>query len=511
MSEKRRLVVNTLANGVSQFAAMLASLVFMPLLIGAFGLEDYGLFMLATSVSAYAVLLDLGIGSALTKFVAEHEATGDREALVGSASSALALYTGVGVLGAGLMFAVGALAGAIFDISAEGAQLLRTMLWIGAGFQLWYWPASTARHVLAGLQRFGVLAATGVTSTVLTIAATLFVILGGYGPIILVTLNGFVMVVVSALNVIAARRLSGVPVLGFTGASRLYVRAIFTFSWAVFVVQLSDVLFYQQTDRVLLGIFAGATAVGLYEAAAKFNALLTYVSGLSVSAVMPLASSMGATGRYASLHSLLLRGTKYAAALVCPIVVVLVVFARPLIAAWLGPDFAEQALVAQVLIFPHLLTSLGLVGDAVVISQGKLAGRVPYIVFQAVLNILLSVLLIPRYGVLGVALGTSIAHVVDWPLHMRFLARNTNTTMREALRVVAAPVYPLLVVPLLASIGLSVTALADSIPGILVASAAAVALYWGALAAVGLNPTERAELGRALTAVRARLGGAEGA
>lgn len=509
MSEKRRLVVNTFANGVSQFAAMLASLVFMPLLIGAFGLEEYGLFMLATSVSAYAALLDLGIGSALTKYVAQHHATGDREALVGSASSALLLFTWVGVAGAGLLFGVGSLAGVIFDIGAEGGQLLRTILWIGAAFQLWYWPASTGRHILAGMQRFGVLAATGVTSTALTIASTLVVIVGGYGPVVLVTLNGFVMVAVSLLNVIAARRISGVPLLGYTGASRRYIRAIFTFSWAVFVVQLSDVLFYQQTDRILLGIFAGATAVGLYEAAAKFNALLTYVSGLSVSAVMPLASSMGATGRHASLHSLLMRGTKYTAALISPIVVVLVVFARPLIAAWLGPDFARHAIVAQVLVLPHLLTSLGLMGDAIVISQGKLAGRVPYIVVQAVLNIVLSVLLIPEYGVLGVALGTSIAHVVDWPLHMWFLKRNTNATLREGLRAVVMPVYPLLVVPLAVSLVLSRTVLADSIPGIFGAAVVALALYWGAMAAVGLSATERAELGRAIAAARRRFGGAQ--
>ncbi len=505
MSEKRRLVVNTLASGVSQFAAMLASLIFMPLLIGAFGLEEYGLFMLATSVSAYAILLDLGIGSALTKYVAEHEATGDRGALVGSATSALLLYTGVGVAGAVLMFGVGALSGAIFDVGSDGAELLRSMLWIGALFQLWYWPASTGRHILAGMQRFGVLAATGLLSTTLTIGVTIYVIVAGHGPVALVTLNGLVMVIVSTANVVAARRIAGVPVLGFSKASRVYIAAIFSFSWAVFVVQLSDVLFYQQTDRVLLGIFAGATAVGLYEAAAKFSALLTYVSGLSVSAVMPLASNMGATGRYASLHSLLMRGTKYAAALVCPMVVVLLVFARPLITSWLGADFADQALVAQVLVFPHLLTSLGLVGDSIIISQKKLAGRVPYIVLQAVLNIVLSIILIPRYGILGVALGTAVAHLVDWPLHMWYLVKNTDATLSEGLRSVVAPVYPLLVVPLLVSLALATTTLMDSIPGIFAASVAALALYWLAMLGFGLSAMERRELRNAVAAVRRRL------
>lgn len=508
MSEKRRLVINTLANGASQFSAMLASLIFLPLLIKAFGIEKYGLFMLATSVSAYVVLLDLGIGSALTKFVAEHHATGDRDALAGSASSALLLYTGVGVVAALVMGAVGALSGVIFDVSATDAELLRSMLWVGAAFQLWFWPASIGRHILAGLQRFGVLSATAIMSTVLTIVATIAVIATGEGPLMLVGLNGVVMVVVSIANLVAARRLVGLRLLGYASASRVHIAAIFSFSWAVLVVELADALFYQQTDRVLLGILAGAAAVGLYEAAAKFNALVTYLSALMVSAVMPLASSMGAAGREASLHSLLIRGTKYTAALVSPIVVVVVVFARPLITVWLGPDFSDQAIVAQVLVLPHLLTSLGLVGDAIIVSKGRLGGRVPYILGQAFLNVALSAVLIPRLGVLGVAIGTSVAHLVDWPFHVWFLARHTSATMAEAVRGVILPVYPLLIVPLLVAWGLASTPLAASLVGILAAAAVSVALYWGAMLLLGLSATERYELTRAIAAARRRLGGA---
>jgi O-antigen/teichoic acid export membrane protein len=503
--EKRRLVTNTLANGLSQSAAMVASLVFMPLLVGAFGLGPYGLYMLASSVTAYAALLDFGAGSALTKMVAEYHAKEDREALAGSVSTTLSFYTVVGVVVALIMVSVGAAVQYLFDVDPRSALLLRNLLWVGAVFQLWYWPASTARYVLAGLQRFDLLSATATLNTVLSIAATVWVLAFDRGPVALVALNGVATAVTATLNVVRARRLLGMPILSYRGASRMYMGAIFLFSWPLFAVQVSDALFYQQTDRVVLGIFAGAAAVGLYEAAAKFNSLLVYLSGLTVSAVLPLASRYGAQERHASLKSLLLRGTKYAAALVAPITVVLLVFAEPLIADWLGPTFNGQAPVAQVLIFPHILVCLGLMGDAIVISQGRLAGRIPYIVAQAILNVVLSVALVGRYGVMGVAIGTAISHLVDFPLHMRFLFKETGTRFGEWLRHVVAPVYPLLLVPLLIAVAFSQTALMKSVAGIAAASAVAVFVYWTALYLVALTGDEKGDVRSWLRALRRRL------
>lgn len=503
--EKRRLVTNTLANGFSQVAAMLASFVFMPLLIGSFGLDRYGLYMLASSVTAYAVLLDFGVGSALTKMVAEHHAKGNRGELAGSISSALLFYTIVGGVVALAMVVVGFFAQQLFQVSDEGARLLRDMLWVGAVFQLWYWPAATARHVLAGLQRFDVLSTVGVAATVLGIGATAWVLYSGSGPIVLVFLTGMVTALVGAVNIVLARRLLGMPVMSYRAASRLYLAAIFAFSWTVFVLDLSDVLFYQQTDRVILGIFAGAAAVGLYEAAAKFNALVSFMSGLAVSAVLPLASSLGAEGRHASLKSLLLRGTKYIAALIAPVALVLSVLATPIIANWLGPRFNGQGRVAAVLVLPHALVCLGVMGDAIVMSKGRLAGRIPYVVAQAVLNVVLSVALVGRLGVMGVALGTAIAHLIDFPLHMQWLLKETGTHLGEWTRSVVAPVYPLLLVPVAIAFGLSRTPLVDTIFGDAVIAAVAITCYWVLLYVVGFNQGEKDQLRAFLTAARGRI------
>ena len=494
LSEKRDLVRNTLVNGLSQSAAMVAAFVFMPMLVSAFGIQNYGLYVLISAVAAYAMLLDFGLGTALTKTVAEADATGDRTLAEQAVATATSFYSVVGVVAALAMVLMGVFATSIFHISPRDVSLLQGLLYVSAAFQLVQWPTSTARYVLAGAQRYDAIAASSLLGTVLSIAATIWVIVAGKGPIWLMGLNGVAMAVQSLVMVWAATRLAGARRPELRLASWNVLKKMLVFSWAVFVVQLSDVLFYQQTDRIILGVLVGAIAVGLYEASAKMNSLVLYLSGLTVSAVVPLASSMYAGGRSASLRSLFARGSKYGAALIAPLTAVIVVFADPLLVAWLGREYAGQGVVMQVLLFPHILVCVGLMGDAIVISQGRMGRRVPYIVAQAVLNVVLSVYLVGRMGVLGVALGTAIAHVADFPIHIRFLLQETHVTFAEWLREVVAPVYPLLLLPVVICAALVRTPLAGSLLGIFASMAVALAAYWGGFYLVGLSAGERHEL-----------------
>lgn len=493
VSEKRRFAANTVLNGVTQSASMVASLVFMPMLVSSFGLTHYGLFMLASSVTAYASLADFGVGSALTKMVAEHHARNDRSGMAGVVAGALQFYVVAGALVAAVMVGLAFVSGWVFDIGSGDAQVMRNMLLLGAVFQLVYWPTSTARHILVGLQRFDVIAKTSVLATVLAIGATLVVLITGEGPLLLVGLSGVSMSLVALVTVIAAWRLSGLRRIPLARGA-VHLGAILSFSWPVFVVQLSDTLFYGQTDRLVLGVMIGAAAVGLYEAAAKFSVLVTYLSSFTVAAVLPLASGMAAEERHASLRSLFVRGSKYVAALVAPIAVTLAVLAEPIIEAWLGPDFAGQGMVAALLVLPHALVSLGVMGDAIVISRGRIGKRIPYILAQAALNLVLSIVLAARYGVLGVAIGTAVAHLVDFPLHVRFLLAETGLTSREWLRSVILPVYPPLLVPLAIGLALRDGVLASTLPGLAILAALMVSACWLVTYFTGLGADERVDL-----------------
>jgi O-antigen/teichoic acid export membrane protein len=505
MEEKRRLVSNTVANGVAQAAAMLAGLVFMPMLVRGFGLTGYGLYMLAASVSSYAVLLDFGVGATLTKMIAEKSAAGDRDDLSPLISSGLAFHSVIGIAVAGIIAAMALGAGTIFRVDVAGAALLRSLLLVSAIQAVVTWPASTASHVLGGLQRYTLTARVAVAATAANVLATGVVVALGLGPLRLAVATASVSAAAGLANVILARReLPGIRV-SLVLARFAVLGNVFGFSWAIFVVQLSTLVLYQQTDRIVLGVFVGGAAVGLYEAAGKFQNLIAQMVSFANSAVIPMASHLEAAGKPDALRSLFLRGTKYTLLLVTPIAAVLIILAHPLLLRWLGPEFAAYALAAQLLVSPHLLIAGGTIGDSMIVGMGRLPKRLPYAIAVTVGNLVLSIILVQRYGIFGVVIGTIVPYFLDFPIHMRFLLKEVDVSVGRWLREVVAPVYPLLLVPIGAAWLISATPLAESIGGIAFGFALALGAYWASAYALALTPRERGDVGAALAAARTRI------
>ncbi len=508
MSEKRRLVSNTLANGIAQFTAMATSLVFMPMLIRAFGPQDFGLFLLASAVGAYASLVDFGVGTSLVKNVADRVASGDRDGIGSYVSTALVFYIFAGLLVALVVAILAVFAGSIFRVTPEGARLLRNLLLVVAVSSLWAWPGSTANYVLAGLQRYTLSASTGVGVAVANIGVILVVLRTGQGPVMLLVGQNLIGLAGLAVNASHVRReIRGVKI-GPRQADSAVFRDIISFSWVIFVLQICTVILYQQTDRVVLGVFLGATAITLYEAAGKMQGLVTQLTQFAASAVMPFASQLSTEGRTSSVRTLFFRGTKYVMALILPPVLGLMILARPIITHWLGPAFATQARAAQVLLSYQLLVVGVVIGESILVSRGHAKKRLFNSVFVVTLgNLVLSVFLVQRIGIMGVVIGTALPWIVDFPWRLRTSLREVEVTLGEWFRRSAGPVYlSLIATAAVASIAY-VTPLVDSLVGLAIVMVLAVGASWLGLVAFSLTPVEKAELRLMLHRVRSRLTG----
>src|SRR5262245_50122678 len=116
MTEKKRLFANTIATAVAQFGALALAFLLAPLLIREFGAPAYGVYVLATSVAAFLLLLDFGIGPALEKLLAEKLATERAREAGELLATARAAYVGVGLLVCVANLALAAVATRVFHL-----------------------------------------------------------------------------------------------------------------------------------------------------------------------------------------------------------------------------------------------------------------------------------------------------------------------------------------------------------------------------------------------------------
>src|SRR5579875_1531290 len=77
MSERRNqpasLVRNTIAQSAGSFAGYVFSFVSAPIVLDGLGLRNFGIWALTGALAQYGVLLDLGVGVALPRYIAAHE------------------------------------------------------------------------------------------------------------------------------------------------------------------------------------------------------------------------------------------------------------------------------------------------------------------------------------------------------------------------------------------------------------------------------------------------------
>ena len=263
-------------------------------------------------------------------------------------------------------------------------------------------------------------------------------------------------------------------------------------------------MIYQQTDRLVLGVFLGAASITLYEAAGKFLGLVTQGVTFTNSAVLPMASNLDAAGRNDMLEGLVYRGTRYVVAFIAPAVLIVMILARPIITGWLGPAFASQATNAAILVSPWLLLVTTTMADNVLITKRLLPKRIPWVVAFTVENLVLSVILVQTMGIRGVVLGTAIPYLLDYPFHMGLLAKHGIVSWDGLLRRVVLPTYPFLVIPGIIAGAALVTPLVNSLLGTAVVAGIAYLGYWTAFLA--RNAPERQDFIAAARSAAARLG-----
>jgi len=489
--EKQRLFANTIATALAQFGTLAIAFLLAPVLIRAFGEEAYGAYVLSTSVAAFLLLADFGLGPAVEKLLAERLATGrtsDAGALV---STVTAAYAAVGVFVSLANLALAWAAGRVFHLGEAELGLMQRLLMVAAATALAWWPLSIGARALGGLQRYTLTAAVSGGMAAANAIAAVWVVVAHRGPLELAIANAGVSLVAIAVQYALARRALARRGVTLSPPRREALRAVLAFSGPVFALQLAVQVLYHHTDRLLLGMFVGSVAVTLYEGPARLVALLVQLAGFGNTALIPFASQLEATRRNDTLEALLLRGSRYVSAIVAPVAVVLAVLAKPLLVGWLGPAFADSERPTILLTALQALLASLTVGHTIVVATGKLPGRLPVIMGIVGLNLVLSLVWVRPYGMTGVALGTVVASLIDYPLHLRYLSRHVGLHVGAFAREVVLPVYPLLLLPAALAWAARVGGLTTSLAGTLLTFVMAVLLYWMAFLVLMVSRAER--------------------
>lgn len=468
-------------------------LVMLPFNLAHLGPAAYGLWVLTASVTLHFSLLDLGYGGALVKFIAQYRAYRDARALNEIASTLFVVFSACGILAyaiaAGLAFNLDH----IFNLTAEQAQTGRWVLLIIAVHLAVNFAFSVYGGVVAGFQRIDTnnFIAVGTSVTVALVNAA--VLLAGYGLVALVAATTAVRVFAYFVYRYNAMRIFPELRLRPSLFRRDRLKEVTGFSIYASIIDWANKLNYH-LDEVVIGVILGPTAVAVWAPAERIISGTQRLTNQLNGVLFPVIVDSDASQQQERLQRILLEGTRLSLATVAPIAMTLVVLADPIVHAWLGAraeTVAGAIPVIQILAFAVVIR----VGNATGNTLLKGAGQHRLVAWvnlaTGAVNVVLSIQLIKRFGLPGVAVGTLIP-IAAASFFVLFPAACRRVGIPVA-RAVAVSVLPALWPAALVSAGLFATRLISS--GTLLAvvlQAAAGGVLYLALFVVALGRHNRA-------------------
>ncbi len=441
----RHLLRSTASNVAGQVVVLGVWFALTPFMVHRLGATDYGLWVLVASLVAYGNLLDLGLGGAVTKYVAELRARDRSEEASDLVATALAMYCVVAlvVVVASVPFAL--VFPHLFNISPGQQSDARWVVFLTSLALAVKLPTTAPYAVLRGLQRFDLNNLISVSATLMQAAATIAVLLLGGGVVGLAAIVIPLTLLTQIPMLLVIRHIAPDLRIGLRGAQRRLVPTVASFSTSLFVINGASVV-KTKTDEVVIAAALPLATVTPYSIARRLSELPSIMTYQFATVLFPLASELHGAGNQARLRALYLGATRLALALFVPIAVGLMVLAEPFLAAWVGKAFARDAHIVVILIASGLFNVA--MWPALSMLMGSNAHR-PLAVFSglsALLNLGLSVALVGRIGVTGVALGTLIAAgleaLVVLPFTMRRYAIEPRTMLSEALAPGLLPAVP---------------------------------------------------------------------
>jgi O-antigen/teichoic acid export membrane protein len=466
------------------------AIVMTPVLVHGLGKTEYGIWVLAFSLVLYLELFEFGLGTATVKYVAESEGTADRERTFRNVATSFWVLTvpGLGALALGIALALAF--PVLFDVSPESeraAQILMLLVGLDLAVSI---PSDTFGNTLLALQRFDVINATLIAVLVAQAVAWSIVLALGGGLVAL----GVATVALSLLGqlsrfLIARRLLPGISI-----SPRLFdrrqVRPLAGLSvW--YALAETSTLVIARLDVVVVGLLLGVPEAAVYAVAQKAAFLVDQVIRPMLRMFFPHSSQLAARRERRALAETIRTGTRVSMAVAGPLTLTLGLLAEPALRVWVGPGFAEGALVVVFLCAAAAVAAFTGTGFLMLLGAGFARRPALLSAGEAVLNLALSVALGSQLGIKGVALATLIAaSVVQLGILFPYVCRVFEVPPSSLIGGVARAHIPAALVSL--TVGWLV--LRTDVSGVLELAAGGIAIggaYVVMLALTGLRADER--------------------
>ncbi|OUQ79819.1 oligosaccharide flippase family protein [Flavonifractor sp. An100] len=401
-----------------------STLLLTPFIIRTLGQAEYGVYKLSASVVAYLLLLDLGVGNSIIRFIAKYRVTGEKDQARKFLGVATIYYLIVGIIAliAGFVLIV------VFpSVFAKGlteneiilGQKLLAITMLNSAVTL---GTAAYNNVIIAFQQFAVSKVASIVQILIRMLLTVVVLKCGMGSLGIVSVNLLMTVLVRAFFVLYVLiKIKLVP--RFTGIELGFIKEIVAYS-SLILLQMVATQINASVDQILIGslVTASTSILAVYSVGTQVTQYFQSIGSAFTGVLMPgvvalvecgaepekLTAEMIRVGRII----LIVLGIIWGGFLVC---------GKQFIELWAGGENSEAYVVAVILMSAYLFTLTESIGSQILWAKNQHREQAILKIVIVLINIILTVFLIQWEPLIGATIGTFISLMLGDVLVMNLI------------------------------------------------------------------------------------------
>ena len=405
---KSELKIGSILSVLSIILSSLISIFYTPMYMRYLGTTDYGINSLVQSIMGYIGMLNLGLGSAMVRYTVRYRTEGKIEEEKSLNGMFLVIFSIIMLIsifiGAYIYYALPNMFAEKFTVE----ELIKTkkvfvITMIGTAVSF---PVSVFSTNISSRERFLYQRVLGLLKMIITPIAGAILMVNGFGIVAVVSVTIILGLITNIFDIIYAFKIG--MRLKFKNFDFEILKDISRYSFYIFLNIIIDRV-YWGTDRIIIGKFIGPLAVGIYSIASVFNNIYMSLSTAISGVLFPRINKLVVEEKYEHLSDMFIRIGRIQYILLGLISSGFIIFGNEFIYLWLGKGYTEVYKIALWIMIPLTIPLIQNTGIAIMQARNQHQFRSVVYFFIAILNIVVSILLVKNYGAIGCAIATGIS------------------------------------------------------------------------------------------------------
>jgi O-antigen/teichoic acid export membrane protein len=425
-SYAKRLVKGSAIVLMAFIASELVGLFLRMFLARSLTVVEYSLFYAVfTLISFFGLFRELGLSSALVKYIPEFVVRKQFAKIKSSIVSALFVQAAFGFIVSAALFVLSDYIALAMFRTLDASLPLKIL-------SVWFFVAifcSIAESTFNGFQNMPAYASINFFNPLsILLLAVLFVGFFGLGTmgVALAYLIAAAVMGLSSLTFIIRRY----PHVFREKASvtKPLLKKLFVFALPILAASIGG-LILSYTDTIMITIFRPLPEVGFYQAAQPTARILWYFPIALTVVLFPIISELWARGERKLLGGALHFLTKFSFILIIPAAFIFIAFPEIVINLLYGPGYLAGATALQILGAVAIVYTPFVILAQVMRGMGRPVVLLKIVAFMACFNIVGNLALIPSYGIEGAAVATFVAQLLGLALLFYYARKFVRFTM----------------------------------------------------------------------------------